>query len=293
MDALGIGPAVAPATLTASRALRLGSGVFAVDTLDLPVKGEDALLVADGHAVVADGATAVVPGGPSVADFTRNAVNALHRHRELPVRDRFRAAIGEVAVSGSTIETPCCTVASALARDDRLEVSVLCDASAFVLCDGVVVPVVDDRLAALDARTENRIATLMAAGMSFADARAAVTPLLRRQRQSAMNREGGYWVFAADPAAADHVITASFPLQSVDAVLLCSDGFARLWEKYGALADGGAALRAALRPGGLGTLGRRLRRIENAPGTLETHPRTSREDDATAVLLRRPQPARR
>lgn len=43
------------------------------------------------------------------------------------------------------------------------------------------------------------------------------------------NREGGYWVAAADPGAAAMAFTGSWPVESADELLLCTDGLTRLY----------------------------------------------------------------
>jgi hypothetical protein len=100
-----------------------------------------------------------------------------------------------------------------------------------------------------------------------------------------MNRpEPGYWTFCIDPACADQARSWSFALTRPAHVLLMSDGFAALTDRYGAY-DGVGLVRAAIEKG-LQELGRELRAIEAADAGGALHPRFKRSDDATALLLR-------
>jgi hypothetical protein len=118
-------------------------------------------------------------------------------------------------------------------------------------------------------------------------------PLLRREatlaklraNRALMNRpEPGYWTFCIDPWCADQARSWSFALTRPAHVLLMSDGFAALTDRYGAY-DGVGLVRAAIEKG-LQELGRELRAIEAADAGGALHPRFKRSDDATALLLR-------
>ena len=67
-------------------------------------------------------------------------------------------------------------------------------------------------------------------------------------------------------------------------VLLMTDGFAALTDRYGAF-DAGGLVQASLDKG-LQELGRELRIIENHDAHSDLHPRFKKSDDASALLLR-------
>ena len=67
-------------------------------------------------------------------------------------------------------------------------------------------------------------------------------------------------------------------------LVLASDGFAALVDRYGALTPGGLVQAALDR--GLAALGVELRAIEAADADGQRHPRFKPSDDATALLLR-------
>jgi hypothetical protein len=99
--------------------------------------------------------------------------------------------------------------------------------------------------------------------------------------ESVRNREGGYWVAAADFRAASQAFTGSLALGEVREVLLCTDGLTRLVDRYGyswpelfeRVADGGVEGLVAL----VRECGERDPRF---------HPEAKRHDDATGVHVR-------
>ena len=114
--------------------------------------------------------------------------------------------------------------------------------------------------------------------------RAQTIATLRRGR-AALNQPGGsHWAFGLDPACADHARTWTIPLKRAARLLLMTDGFAALTDRYGAYDAGGLVEAASTR--GLQELGRELRAIETADASGAKHPRFKASDDATALLMR-------
>lgn len=114
--------------------------------------------------------------------------------------------------------------------------------------------------------------------------RKAAIDTLRRNR-AAINQEGGrHWTFGLQPACADHARTWSLRLKRPAHLLLMTDGFAALSDRYKAYEP--AALVNAAIDVGLQALGRELRAIETADASAALHPRFKQSDDATALLLR-------
>ena len=107
--------------------------------------------------------------------------------------------------------------------------------------------------------------------------------MLRRLRAS-QNGGGNSWTFCLDPACADQARAWELRLARPAHVLLCTDGFSALVDRYAAY-DPGSLVKAALERG-LQELGRNLRAIEAADSAGAKHPRFKRSDDATALLLR-------
>lgn len=106
---------------------------------------------------------------------------------------------------------------------------------------------------------------------------------LRRER-AAINREGAPWTFGLDPECANHMRGWRFNLKAPAHILLMTDGYSALMDRYH-IYEGAGLVRAALEKG-LQELGRELRDIETADAAGARHPRYKASDDATALLLR-------
>lgn len=107
--------------------------------------------------------------------------------------------------------------------------------------------------------------------------------MLRRMRAE-LNQPSSRWTFCLDPACAEHARQFSWTLKRPTHLLLMSDGFSALTDRYGAY-DAAGLVRAAL-DRGLHELGRELRAIENSDAGGDLHPRFKQCDDATALLMR-------
>jgi hypothetical protein len=105
-----------------------------------------------------------------------------------------------------------------------------------------------------------------------------------RQHRAAHNNDGAHWTFGLNPECAKHARSWTLRLKRPAHVLLMTDGFSSLTDRYGAY-DAGGLVQAALDKG-LQELGRELRIIENHDGGGDLHPRFKKSDDATALLLR-------
>jgi hypothetical protein len=110
------------------------------------------------------------------------------------------------------------------------------------------------------------------------------TIAMLRSMREALNRPGSRWTFCLDPACADHARAFAWMLRRPAHVLLMTDGFSALVDRYKTY-DPTTLIRAAL-SNGLQELGRELRAIENDDIASAKHPRFKKSDDATALLMR-------
>lgn len=110
------------------------------------------------------------------------------------------------------------------------------------------------------------------------------TLLWLREQRTAHNTQGAYWVFGLQPECAEHARAWTLDLPKPAHLVLCTDGFSALVDRYAAY-DAAGLVRAAL-DRGLQELGRELREIEAGDAAGARHPRWKRSDDATALLLR-------
>lgn len=175
--------------------------------------------------------------------------------------------------------TPQSTVALVRARDSELEWLVLAD-SVVVLDLGTELRVISDDRVEGAAHAQRDDALRSPLGTTGHDQN--VSRLVQAQR-SLRNQPGGYWVAAADPAAASESLTGTAHLAQVHRVAVLSDGAARLVD-FGLA--GWDTILATLAEGGPQALIEEVRRIEATDPRGDRWPRYKASDDATAVYIR-------
>lgn len=174
--------------------------------------------------------------------------------------------------------TPGATVIIARQSGDTLEYLVLCD-SVLVLQPRAGEPraITDTQLGETVARFRPAASLQPGTPEHHAAWRA-----YSRQIEDARNRPGGYWLAAADPAAAAHALTGSQPLAGLSAVALLSDGASRLADRFHQ-ASWADVCDILCRDGPSGLI-ERVRTAESGDPRGERWPRNKIHDDATAVF---------
>lgn len=99
------------------------------------------------------------------------------------------------------------------------------------------------------------------------------------------NREGGYWISAADPAVVSHALTGEIPAAHVRRMAILTDGAARAVTPF-ALRSW-AELLDLLHHDGPDALIRTVRAAERADPVGARHPRNKASDDATVLYSTR------
>lgn len=126
--------------------------------------------------------------------------------------------------------SPAATVVMLRRRGQTLEWLVLCDSVLLIDLGGAGPPlVITDQRDAWVATDHRAAMEALPIGTPERDRahRAYLEALLAHR-----NRDGGYWVAATDPLAAEQAITGSIPVPQVHAVALLSDGAARLVDRF-------------------------------------------------------------
>jgi hypothetical protein len=194
-------------------------------------------------AVLLDGAglSGVDDGGcvHGVAWYARklgtSLLGALAQDAAASLTDALMRAIAEVAdLHGPTCDldhpgTPSATVVILRERGRDLDHLVLAD-STLVLEDieAHLTVVTDQREAEIGRHYRTEMDSLVGGSPAHAKARAGYVAALRAHR----NREGGFFVAAADPGAAKYAKTGIMPLSTVHSALLLSDGASRLNDRF-------------------------------------------------------------
>ncbi|MFB9662862.1 protein phosphatase 2C domain-containing protein [Glycomyces mayteni] len=236
---------------------------------------EDLLLVADTWALVLDGITRYPDDGcvhdvPWYTAALAEAVAVQMAGPPRPLADVLAAAIDAVSARHAPTcdldnpVTPGATAALVRSGPDALDWLVLGDcAITWTDRDGKCRTETDDRLAAVPS----------APAVDLAGVRRWPVEHVARFR----NRDGGFWVAAADPRAAARARTGT--AEGIGDLLLCTDGLTRLTERYEYAWPDLMGLAAREGTGGLLDLVRDCEARDPNPGA-------KRHDDATAVLLR-------
>ncbi len=238
-------------------------------------KGQDRLLITPTFIGVADGATPLDPSWPAnVGEFAAEALRELAAagaEEGAEIREVWRKAITKTAAKFSAKEPELsCGVAIARRVKDTVEIATLGDCGVIVLhTDKSLVTLRDTRLSVLDEE---------AAAASGTEERRRLV-----YNRAAMNTPAGYWIFAAHPAAADHILRRQIPLGNIAGLLLFTDGFYRLRDPYGLVGDDRALMTLVRELGPEGAM-RQLREYEESDSSHVGIVGLRAPDDATLVM---------
>jgi hypothetical protein len=175
--------------------------------------------------------------------------------------------------------TPQSTVAIVRVGDSELEWLVLADSVIVLDVGGELQVISDDRVEGA-AQAQRDEALRSHVGSPEHDQN--VSRLVQAQR-SLRNQPGGYWVAAADPAAATESLTGATLLSKVRRVAVLSDGAARLVEFQ---ITGWDKTLSTLTEDGPQALIAEVRQVEETDLAGDRWPRYKVSDDATAVHVR-------
>ncbi|GAA4599106.1 protein phosphatase 2C domain-containing protein [Planotetraspora phitsanulokensis] len=177
--------------------------------------------------------------------------------------------------------SPSATVVMLRQAGDQLDWLVLGD-STLILDTGTAEPMVvrDDRLDRVAAPRRTRLDALFGGTPEHATALRGYVEGLADYR----NRDGGFWVAATDPLAADQALTGSVPADSVYAAALLSDGASDAVDRYHLVTW--RQLLDTLAQDGPAELIRQVRAAEQSDPHGERWRRSKTHDDSTAVFCR-------
>ncbi|RKN37962.1 integrase [Micromonospora endolithica] len=241
-------------------------------------------------AVVVDGAG--IPFGGchhGVAWYARQlgvrTMAALVASPDVPLVDGLAAGIAAVAaLHVDTCDltnpgTPCAAVGVLRVGPDRVDALALSDVSVVVDLDTGPEVTCDLSIEEISGTEPAAVAGMRFGTPEHANALAA---LVARQTAT-RNRPDGWWVAAADPAAAQYARTASYPIDALVRATVFSDGATRpvdqmeiyRWPEF-------LDLLEKLGPAGLIA---HVRSLEAADPHGDSYPRTKRHDDASLAQL--------
>lgn len=258
-----------------------------------PPHGADRIIVARNAVAVLDGASAFeptsVPPGEYASRLADSIAAALNDRPDAPLASVLAEAIATTASMLGLADSdggPSSTVAIARLADGTLDLLALGDSYIFY-GTGPGGPgtgtLTDDRLAGLRLPQQRHYRERLAAGDGYDDAHRELLRALQREQRRHRNRPGGYWIAAADPAAASHALTLALPATAAAWAVLATDGIVNTARHLG-LDDWPALARS-----GPAALARFLRHCQDweqhADPDGRQFPRSKRHDDKAIASL--------
>jgi len=255
-----------------------------------PPHGADRVIVTRNAVAVLDGASAFepasVPPGEYASRLGAAIAATLTDAPDAPLASALAEAIAATAAELGLADgdgCPSSTVVMARLTGDTLDLLALGDSYVFYGTGPGFGTLTDDRLAGLHLPQQRQYRERLAAGGGYDDAHRELLRALQRGQRRHRNRPGGYWIAAADPAAASHALTLTLPATAATWAVLATDGAVNTARHLG-LDDW-----PALAPSGPAALARLLRHCQDweqdaDPGGRQ-FPRSKRHDDKAIASL--------
>lgn len=251
---------------------------------------EDWWIASNDLAIVLDGATirtdtGCIHGLPWYVHRLGTALFSAAQSTDTSLPTAIESAIGTVAgLHADTCDlahpgTPSAAIGIVRDTGERIEWASLGDVAVLVdtISDGVSVTS-DDRVSHTAVAERQECDRHELGTQAKLDAIHAMKP----KELASRNREGGYWIASAEPAAAHHALTGSVQRSAVQSFAVYSDGVARA-RNFGLARDEGELLDQ-LHQQGPGRVIAAVRQAERDDPRGKLVPRNKATDDATAIV---------
>jgi len=253
---------------------------------------QDQYLVGDYYAAVFDGASAFPPE-PSDRDggwYARELAKAV-QERMAPssdLRGVLKDALEDVLREHDLdADGPSSTVALTRWDDVNLDCLVLGDSPIAVMHSNSHVDVMTDRrLSAIGAGKRRAYRQRLVAGGGFDSEHRELLRSLQAEQRKFRNKPDGYWIAADDPSAAGQAFTRRFPVRSICAAMLMTDGASAIVDRFGLTTW--AEMASRLPREGCAEVLAEIDHAESADPAGRSSPRSKNHDDKTAVLVAHP-----
>jgi hypothetical protein len=199
-----------------------------------PPHGADRVIVTRTAVAVMDGASAFesasVPPGEYASRLGDSIAAALNDRPEAPLANVLAGAIAATTAGLGLADgdgCPSSTVAMARLVGGTLDLLALGDSYIFYGTGQggpVTGTLTDDRLAGLRLPQQRHYRERLSAGSGYDDAHQELLRALQCEQRRHRNRPGGYWIAAADPAAASRALTLTLPATAETWAVLATDG---------------------------------------------------------------------
>lgn len=271
-----------------------------VSTAELPGsdgQSEDRVFSTANSVVVLDGVSPLEAGGDRTGWYPdtlgRHLAELLDANPHTDLREMLAEAITYTAAKHNLRpgSAPASTVAIARWGHDFLEGLVLADSPIVVFgVDGGIDILSDGRHEAVVAELRRDAARLGGLQGRDGDELQALIRATRPAKLKRMNRPGGYWIAEANPEAGQHAIVRRWPIDTINAVLVVTDGVSAGIDDYRVLPSWPAALDLTRRAGLHGLL-QTLHQAEARDPHGTRWPRPKTHDDKAAALVDFEEPA--
>lgn len=209
----------------------IGSEIVVAELPGGAGRGQDRCRIADGLAIVLDGASAFdKQANPDASDYVEHLADELLRIFVGDPRGDLRAGLAyAIETTAKELDIvpgqgPSSTVAVARWGPDTVDTLVLGDSTIVVCTDAGRDALMDGALAAIAPEVRSRYRNRLAAGNGFSAMHLADLAELQRHQAAHRNRPGGYWIAEADPKAARHALVHSYPSEQVVWLVAATDG---------------------------------------------------------------------
>lgn len=184
-------------------------------------------------------------------------------------------------------ELPSACIGVVKVGKEKLEYYILGDITLAINTGKDTLVFCDDRVKKLDAIAINQKTLFQKIlGMNSIDARKAIIPLLRKNREK-MNTPKGYWIFNGDKEAINNAISGEISLTIVKEFILATDGFSRLVDTVAIYTNWGEVFESINKYSlVLSELLLKLRNTESLDRECLVYPRFSVYDDASAIYVK-------
>lgn len=254
---------------------------------------EDVVVVLPQAVVLLDGATSLNPDLPSggwyASRLAGELAGRLAGYPTTDLADLLAAAIKAVARDHDLTpgKSPSSTVAMLRWTDSAVEGLVLADSPIVAFTDAGPSLLADTRIARLPRGSGYR--DQLAEGGGYGENHLVALRKAVEVTATRRNVDGGFWVAEADPDAAHHAIRASWSRDTLDAIIMASDGVACGVDTYGVFA-GWQDLRDLAAVAGPEAVLDRVRAAEQTDPDGVRWPRPKPHDDQALVIADFPAP---
>lgn len=175
-------------------------------------------------------------------------------------------------------DKPCFTSATVTILDDKIKCEIIGDSFIYIQNkSGKLIQLTDKRVDKYSGRT---VEVTNKARCNDLDIETAVEKQKMKNRKM-MNVKGGYWVVAFNGYFEDEFIEEYFPINDINRILICTDGFERLQQEF-SLISFEQILNDEI---SLDTATDLLRDYENNNYLKDDYPCVKKSDDSAAILL--------